>query len=454
MNFRLLLAFALGSLCLPSASGADSVIPNERQREWADCEIGVIIHQDVQCYEHGFEFRQKRGYVPPASVFNPESLDTDQWLAVAKAAGAKYAVLVAKHCSGFSLWPTKAHGYSVAASPWKGGKGDVVADFIASCRKYGIRPGIYASLGCNAYLGVDNNRMVGTNTTWASYLAVVKTQLTELWSNYGELFEVWFDGGNLPADKGGREVEDLLAKLQPNAIVFQGDPKRFASVRWGGNENAYAAETCWSRSNGAKSSDGVAVGELAQYAGDFNGACWNPVEADTPNRDRNFAFQAGWMWQPGEDAYVYPAENLLERYFTSVGRNANLLIGLPIDNRGLVPDKDAAELKRFGRLVGELYANRVAQAKGKGAVFTLEAPKGSRPNLLSLQEDLAFGENVHSCFLAGFDGAAWHTLADITNVGHRRLVRFAPGDYVRYRLCSWDFRQTPVFRDISLYEVK
>ena len=136
--------------------------PTARQKEWMDAELGVIIHLDVQVFENTYNWRDKWGYTPDPGVFNPSALDTDQWIKAASDFGAKYAILVAKHCSGFSLWPTKAHSYSVASSPWKNGKGDIVADFIASCRKYGVKPGIYCSASANAYMRVDlPGRVVG-----------------------------------------------------------------------------------------------------------------------------------------------------------------------------------------------------------------------------------------------------------------------------------------------------
>jgi alpha-L-fucosidase len=150
------------------------------------------------------KWRETRDYQPSASVFNPHELDTDQWIRVAKSFGATYAVLVAKHCSGFSLWPTKAHEYSVKNSPWKNGQGDVVKDFIASCKKYDVKPGLYASASANAFCHVDNPGLVlsGDTEEQKNYNEIVKTQLTELWSQYGDLFEIWFDGGVLPPRKG------------------------------------------------------------------------------------------------------------------------------------------------------------------------------------------------------------------------------------------------------------
>lgn len=173
------------------------ILPTKAQLKWADAEIGVMYHLDMQVFEPTYEFRKDWNYQPDVSKFNPKELDTDQWIKSAKAAGATYAVLVAKHCSGFSLWPTKAHEYSVKNSPWKNGQGDIVKDFIASCKKYGVRPGLYASASVNAFLRVNNPGRVlsGNAADQENYKEVVRTQLTELWSQYGELFEIWFDGG-------------------------------------------------------------------------------------------------------------------------------------------------------------------------------------------------------------------------------------------------------------------
>ena len=161
------------------------------------------------------------------NLYNPVDLDTDQWMEAAKAMGAKYAVFVAKHCSGFLQWQTDIYPYGVRQSGWRDGKGDVVGDFVESCRKYGIKPGIYASVTANGYWEVDNPGLVnqgkgGDPEKQAEYAGVCENMLTELWSRYGELTEVWFDGGALPPDKGGPDMIPILQEFQPNAIVFQG----------------------------------------------------------------------------------------------------------------------------------------------------------------------------------------------------------------------------------------
>jgi alpha-L-fucosidase len=432
-----------------------SAMPTQRQIEWADCEIGVIIHQDVQVYVPSYEDHADTN-VPPASVFNPSALDTDQWIETAKAAGAKYAVLVAKHCSGFSLWPTKAHGYSVASSPWKDGKGDVVADFIASCRKYGIKPGLYASTGRNNWFGVSDLK-AGYKTIpdekWNRYRDLVRTQLTELWSNYGELFEIWFDGGNLPANRGGKEIEDLIVKLQPNAIVFGGDPGRFACCRWVGNENATSPYDCWGRWTPPEKEGYPEYLKMA--AGAPDGKFWCPAESDIPNRNKSKCFQGGWFWRKGEESWLYSPNDLLDRYLKSVGRNSNLLIGMVIDNRGRVPDADVAQFRTFGKLVRSLYRNRLASVSGAGLKFDIDLAADSGASLCSIREDITNGENVRRFRLSGFADGNWKEIASGGTIGHRRLITFAPGAYTRFQLEleSIEPGTTPVLRDFELYSL-
>ena len=140
-KIRYLLSVLSAILLISQVQLAQQVLPSKEQLKWADSEIGVLIHFEMPVFEPEYDFRKNWDYHPDVSIFNPKELDTDQWIRAAKDAAAKYAVLVAKHCSGFSLWPTKAHAYSVKNTPWKNGQGDIVKDFVASSQKYGLRPG-------------------------------------------------------------------------------------------------------------------------------------------------------------------------------------------------------------------------------------------------------------------------------------------------------------------------
>jgi alpha-L-fucosidase len=197
-------------------------VPTKEQIEWSSCELGAILHLDIEVFEPEYHFREQWGYVPDSGIFNPKSLNTDQWVKTASDAGIKYIVLVAKHCSGFCLWPTKEHAYSIKNTPYKNGKGDIVTEFVTSCKKYNVRPGLYYSTSTNAYLNVDNPGTVrsGNNEEQKRYNEIVEHQLRELWSAYGEFFEIWFDGGCLPVEKGGPDILPLLNRYQPNAVLF------------------------------------------------------------------------------------------------------------------------------------------------------------------------------------------------------------------------------------------
>ena len=277
--------------------------PTAKQLEWADMEIGVIIHYLMDVYNPDYTDIKSIGVREhmPAKIFAPTQLDTDQWIAAAKAAGAKYAVLVANHCTGFSLWPTRDNDYSIASSPWKDGKGDIVGDFVKSCEKYGLKPGLYYSTGCNGYYGIADDApdtQPGT-PKYDEYVKHVNAQLTELWTNAGDMFEIWFDGGTIPKEKGGPDAAGLLEKYQPDAICFQGPKGHAHNVRWVGNELGLSPENCWAATNdGEAAYDGTFNVEDAGV-GDPDGKYWWPAENDMGNR-RKDAFAGGWAWREGE----------------------------------------------------------------------------------------------------------------------------------------------------------
>ena len=402
------------------------VFPTARQIEWAEQEIGVLIHFDMPVFKPGYEWRRDIGKHPDAAIFNPQQLDTDQWIKAAKAAGAKYAVLVAKHCSGFSLWPTKAHEYSVKSSPWKNGQGDLVADFVASCKKFGVKPGIYASTTANGYLRVDNPGKVlsGDPEEQKRYNKIVETQLTELWSQYGELFEIWFDGGVLPVDKGGADVLAMVKKDQPNSIAFQGPYGHANNVRWVGNEEGLAPYPCWAKADSATLADGTV--EIKGLNGNPEGEFWCPGEADFPLR-KNESFQGGWFWREGQDDQLFSTEQLIEKYTKSVGRNTNMLLGIVIDNRGLVPDADVKRMAEFGETIRKYFSKPLAQntksLAGPKDTYMLNLKNEKPVSFVVISEDIAKGENIREYQLLGFSNGTWQMLAKGSSVGHKRIER-------------------------------
>lgn len=411
---------AIAMLGAAVAQAAPPVLPTPAQQKWADAEIGVIIHFDLQVYEPTYSFRKDWNYHPDLAVFNPQELNTDQWIESAKAAGATYAVLVAKHCSGFSLWPTKAHDYSVKNTPWRNGKGDIVKDFIASCKRYGLKPGIYASTSANGYMKVDNPGKVvsGNPEEQQKYNEVVKTQLTELWSNYGELFEVWFDGGVLPVKQGGCDVLSMLKQHQPQAVAFQGPAEHGNNIRWVGNEEGVAPYPCWARADSMTSATGME--EIKGLNGNPQGAFWCPGEADFPLR-KNAAFQGGWFWHKDQDDQLRSTGELMDRYVKSVGRNTNMLLGMVVDPRGLVPAADVKRLEDFGDEVKKQFGKSLGSAAGEGNLVTVSFNTPQAVRYVVIQEDIAKGERVREYNLYGMADGQWKRLSQGTSVGHKRI---------------------------------
>jgi alpha-L-fucosidase len=426
------------------------VLPSKAQLEWADSEIGVLIHFDMPVFEPGYDFRKDWNSHPDLSVFNPKELNTDQWIKASKAAGATYAVLVAKHCSGFSLWPTKAHPYSVKNTPWRNGQGDIVKDFIASCKKFGLKPGIYASTTANGYLRVDNpGRVVSGNPQdQKKYNEIVKMQLTELWSEYGKLAEVWFDGGVLPPEKGGFDVLAMLRKFQPEAIAFQGPFGYENNIRWVGNEEGVAPYPCWSRADSTTSASGVI--EIKGLNGNPNGLFWCPGESDFPLR-LNSSFQGGWFWHKDQDDQLRSLEELTDKYSKSVGRNTNMLLGIVVDNRGLVPDTDVKRLEEFGKEIAEKYTNPKGKASGGGKEIVVKFIQPQQLSSVVIKEDISKGERIREYRLSGMQNGVWQNISKGTCIGHKR-IETVKGTYEAIKLTIDKSEGQSFIKELACYQ--
>ena len=452
---RVLTLFAviglMAGLFLQNGRKTEIVQPDETQVRWAEAEIGVLFHFDMPVFHPEYNWR-KWGTHPDASEFNPSDLSTDQWLEVARSLGAGYAVLVAKHCSGFSLWPTEAHPYSVKNSPWKNGEGDLVRDFVNSCHQYGISPGIYASTTANGYLYVDNPGLVqkGAPITQEEYNRIVSQQLTELWSNYGDLFEIWFDGGVLTPKAGGVDVLSLVQRLQPGAIAFQGPYGHPHLIRWVGNEEGTAPDPCWATADSTTSSDGVT--RVTGLYGRPDAPFWCPGESDFTLR-LNSSFQGGWFWREGEDDLLFSTDELMHKYETSVGRNTNMLIGIVVDKTGRVPEADVERIKAFGQAIRERYGSPAAQTSGRKKVLDLKLNKQMTIDRLILQEDISLGERVLRWHVEGIlpDGSQT-TLCEGSNIGHKRIAVFPPQCIGKARLVIDSCKTRPVIQSFAVFK--
>ena len=409
--------------------------PTSQQAAWQDMELGMFVHLDMVTFTGEPKPRQ------PAdpNIYNPTRLDTDQWLETAKSFGAKYAVFVAKHCTGFLSWQSNAYDYGVKQSSWRGGRGDVVKDFLASCERYGIKPGLYASVTCNAYWTVDNPGIVnwgqgGDANKQAAYARVCEAMFTELWSNYGELTEIWFDGGALPTDKGGPNIVPIQKKHQPKAVVFQG-PAR--SIRWIGNEQGVASYPCWATVSG----DGDVSG-----GGDPDGDRWLPGECDVPLPGHD------WFWEPRQDAKIRPMESLMDMYYRSVGRNCNLLLNATPDKTGLIPAANVKHYADFGKEIRRRFANPLAETHGEGTNVELTLPRPSRIDHVVIMEDITQGERIRAYDVEGLvGGERWQRLCEGRSVGHKRIERFNPVEVAKVRLRITKAVGSPVVRNLAAF---
>jgi alpha-L-fucosidase len=408
-------AGALGVLAVPMRGWGGAAwsgpCPTPQQLAWQDLELGMFFHFDMVTFTG-----QMKPHVPAdPNVYNPTRLDTDQWLSVAKSMGAKYAVFVAKHCTGFLSWQSDAYPYGVRQTAWRDGKGDVVADFVASCKKFGIKPGLYASVSCAAWWGVDNPGTIQWgDKKQADYNRACERLVTELWSNYGELTEIWFDGGVLPPEKGGPDLLPILRRLQPNAVVFQSPGP--GGVRWIGNEKGTAAYPCWNTVSRLNDSG----------AGDPDGAIWNPGECDVPLPGHD------WFWKgvakpetPDVQTQADTLGRLMDMYERSVGRNCNLILNATPDATGRVPEVIVPHYANFGREIARRYGHPLAETQGEGETLELALPQPAAVDRLVAMEDLRGGERIRAYEVQGqVPGGAWVKLCDGQSVGHKRIQRF------------------------------
>ena len=425
--------------------------PTKEQVEWADCEIGAIIHFDINVYEPEYQWRGQWDYDPDPKIFNPTKLNTDQWVKSVKDMGGEYAVLVVKHCTGFCLWPSKAHEYGIKSSPWKNGQGDILADFVKSCEKYDVRPGVYYSAAANGYKKVDNPGLVRGNDPKAQkdYNNMVEQQLTEIYSQYGKFFEIWFDGGCLSPDKGGPDIVTLLHKHQPQAVVFQGPKGTNSLIRWVGNERGVAPYPCWSTTHTTTSSGGDE--EIDKLHGNPDGPLWCPGEADFPIR--HGGWQGGWFYHPENTKHLMSKETLIDKYYSTAGRNTNMLIGVVIDPSGLVPDVDVTRMKEFGDEIKKRFDNPIGKAKGKGNQVILELKQPQKINHVVLMEDISKGERVREFEILGKKDGVWISLGEGSCIGHKYIHQFDDVKLSAVKLIVKKTADKPLIRDLSVYNI-
>ncbi len=438
-------------------------LPNKRQLAWQEAELGVVFHYDLHVFD-GLKYGQGNNRIDPVKdyqVFNPKNLDTDQWVKAAKAAGAKFAILTATHETGFALFQSKVNPYSVKALDWKDGKGDLVADFVASCRKYGVKPGIYLGVRWNSFLGVHDFKVNGEGAfkenrqEW--YNKMVEGMVKEICTNYGELFEIWFDGGADHPKNGAPDVLPIVRQYQPNCLFYHNG--QLAEARWGGSESGTVSYPNWStfpyRATGAGESAKKNIAEnnfQLLKEGDVKGEFWVPAMADAPLRGYNGRHE--WFWEPGDEAHIFPVQNLMEMYYKSVGRNATLIMGLTPDPDGLMPEPDVQRLKEWGMEIKRRFSKPVASTAGMGNKVVLRFDGPTDINHVIVQEDIAKGERIREYQIEGFTEGRWQTLTKGQSVGNKRIEKFNKVKLSRLRIKIVASEGVAQIKNLSAYFVE
>lgn len=420
-------AFPADATAAEKVEMASRLVPTPQQLEWQRMELTAFLHFGVNTFT-GREWGD--GTEDPA-IFNPTSLDCEQWVRTLKESGFKMAIITAKHHDGFCLWPTKTTRHSVASSSWKGGKGDVVRELRDACKKYGIKFGVYLSPWDR------NASCYGDSPAYNQFFI---EQLTELLTNYGEVHEVWFDGANGEGPNGKKQIYDwdailkTIRRLQPKAVTaIMGD-----DVRWVGNERGIGRETEWSATAltpGIYPRSGEQNKKLGIYgkAKDLGGRdivaratelFWYPSEVDV-------SIRPGWFYHADQDKQVKSLNHLTDIYFKSVGYNSVLLLNIPPDLRGLINENDVQRLKEFSSYLKKTFARNYV-LKGNeawhgtsGTVRQYDIQKDALVNAFMIQEDISKGQRVESFLVEAYKDGSWIHMAEGTTVGYKRLVRFS-----------------------------
>ena len=405
------------------AIAAERPRPSRAQLEWQRDELAIFVHFGVNTFTN----REWGDGRESPTIFSPTRLDARQWTRAAKAAGFRAMILTAKHHDGFCLWPTKTTGHSVRSSPWRAGGGDLVREFVDACRADGLRPGLYLS---------PWDRHEPSYGDSPRYNDLYCDQLTELLTRYGRIHEVWFDGANGEGPNGKKQEYDwprvwaLVRRLQPDAVMFS---DAGPDVRWIGNERGTAGDPNWSavdpRVVPVPGMGGDAVIRMLQH-GDPHGTVWRPGESDV-------SIRPGWFYHPAEDARVRSIDNLVELYFSSVGRNSKLLLNVPPTPDGLFHDVDVSRLAGMRAALDRLFADDVTSgrrarwwsatgASSPVAIGTIDLGREAAVAIADLREDITRGQAVARYGVEGRRGATdeWQPLSRGTTIGHRKLDRF------------------------------
>jgi alpha-L-fucosidase len=440
-------------------------VPGAAQLAWHETEFYGFIHFTINTFtdkEWGY------GDESPA-LFNPTEFDADQIVTTSKDAGMEALILTCKHHDGFCLWPSEFTEHDIAASPYQDGQGDIVREIADACARHGLKFGVYLSPW-------DRNHPEYGRPGYVTYF---RNQLRELLTNYGDIFEVWFDGANggdgyygganetRTIDRttyyGWEETYALVRELQPGAVMFSDVGP---DIRWVGNESGYAGDPCWATytpigRDGQPPAPGQTDYKLAEH-GHRDGEFWMPAECDV-------SIRPGWFYHEKEDRRVRTPENLVELYYKSVGHGASFLLNLPPDRRGQIHENDVRALRGFRRILDQTFSADFTQGavvhasntRGDDAAYSpdnvldgdrttywatddsvltpelvLDLGEPKTFNVVSLREYLPLGQRIDNWAIDIREGDGWKEFAAGSAIGARRLVRgdAVTTDQVRLRI--------------------
>lgn len=462
----MLCGFAVADLSAAPPAAFDAV-PHERQVVWQRMEYYGFVHLGLNTWtdrEWGYGDEDPR-------LFNPTKFDARVIVRHFKEAGMTGMILTAKHHDGFCLWPTRTTQHNISKSPWKNGKGDVVRDFADACRAENFKLGIYVSPWDR------NHAEYGRD----AYVKTFHEQIREVLTDYGPVFEIWFDGANggdgfYGGAKEERKIPDgyyqfpqavgMIRKLQPQCVVWgAGD------ARWGGSEQGHVAYPHW------HTMDTTKPGEIA--TGVPHGDLWVPAEGDV-------SIRPGWFWHSREDENVKSPEKIMQIWLQSVGRGANLILNVPPDNDGVIREPDLKALTGFRKLRDSLLSNNLAAgAKTEGpardgdaayatsrltdadiesywspddGTATPEAVihlgKETTLDVIRLREQIRLGQRVDAFGIDAWSGGAWKEIHSGLTIGNQVLVRLPQAVTTeRLRLRITASAATPCIAEFSVFKM-
>ncbi len=395
-----------------------SPLPTPKQLQYQDWEFGLFLHFGIRTFYEGHVDWDEKPM--PVEGFNPPSLDCESWVKTAKEAGVRYMVMTAKHHDGFANWPSQYSDYTIAATPWKDGQGDVVRDFVEACRKHDMGCGIY-------YSPADWHHGMKENPD--AFNELFTGQVTELASGYGPLDIMWFDGcGSHGFTYDWQRTVEQIRQHQPDIMLFNmGDP----DYRWVGNEAGVAPTPCWNVVNqvpiAVDTDDDEAVGEVPM---------WLPAECDCRMRERN------WFYSDADAHTVKSVDELMGLYYYSVGRGCNLLINIGPDRRGLLPDKDAARLLEFGaeiqRRLGRPLATLEDLKEEEPGCWVYAPAERTLIDHVVIQEEISEGESISRFAIEIRPGRDWAPVYEGHSVGHKHIAQFPliHAHHLRFRVAE------------------